>query len=424
MKKCPECGNELPDNALECNQCGYPFEEDSNSESIVHEVSDEKEKVTKTQVNENRNFPESEKGTKKSENLKKHRVKSIFAENNDIKKYISKKSVLFGLIAAIIIIGVIGKGIITEKIVIPNKQYKTAEQMLNNGKYEDAAKQFEKLGDFRDSSKRVDECYYEKGVEDLTKKYYEQAISSFEKSITYKDSKDKITESYYLWGVDTRENGNLIEASNYFEKCSDYKDSLEQYNECIYNYAKEVVKKSYNYDKAVEYLKKIDYKDSEELVEMYSHFSDGRLFNNRFYWFPEEYRIVINNVFEELDLDVYVDDMKTSEDLCQFTCYSGYSECATILLVGIDNENGYFNKIRLQGYLSNSNIVYPMIAIAGLLVENLQIDTAKEVVMELIDMDPAGSLTKDGVHYTYTNTGGFVVYEVEASGQDADSESL
>ena len=98
----------------------------------------------------------------------------------------------------------------TQKEIKNAEAYEEAEKLLASGDYDKAIAAFKKLGDYRDSSERVDKCYEEKlmflyeQAEKLASdgRQYEAAIA-FSQIIDYKDSRNRSLE---LWSKITYQN--------------------------------------------------------------------------------------------------------------------------------------------------------------------------------------------------------------------------
>ncbi len=61
-------------------------------------------------------------------------------------------------IAAAVLAAVIAIFVLVPQVVVSGRQYKAAEELLNNGQYEEALYAFENLGDYKDSEDKVAEC--------------------------------------------------------------------------------------------------------------------------------------------------------------------------------------------------------------------------------------------------------------------------
>lgn len=120
--------------------------------------------------------------------------------------------------------------------------YKQAEDLLNDGDYEEAAKAFRKLGDYADSESRVTEIYqllYDQAVALLDAGDYEEAISILEHLSDYENVEDDLEKARYLYAIELEDAGQYAEAFNIVSKISDnYLDAakLKKYIEANKDY--------------------------------------------------------------------------------------------------------------------------------------------------------------------------------------------
>ena len=158
-----------------------------------------------------------------------------------------------------VIIGVI---LLLTKVIIPNNNYNKAQALLAEGKYEEAAATFDKIGDYKDSADMIEECQYRAAVELLDSGKYEQAISAFINLGNYKNSSDMVFESYYRKAIDLMNVEDYGEAIPILEKISKYKDSKDIVLEYKYNKAVSDMESGY-FDDAISGFQELgDYKES------------------------------------------------------------------------------------------------------------------------------------------------------------------
>ena len=152
--------------------------------------------------------------------------------------------------------------------IIPEKQYNTAVEQLEQGNYQQAINEFEALNDYKDSAdmiletkykwaeslladKAYDEAYakfeevkgysdaadkmkdvrYAEAEEYLDKNGYQMAINLLGTLDGYKDSQVKVQEANYLWAEDYLQQGQFEEALTHFEKAGQYKDASARADE-------------------------------------------------------------------------------------------------------------------------------------------------------------------------------------------------
>ena len=94
-------------------------------------------------------------------------------------------------------------------------------------------------------------------------------------------------------------------------------DTSGMSDEEVYERALEYAKKVYKYDKAAELLRTIEgYKDSTELADRYEVMNTNRFIGGRFYWYPEEYALMLKQNIKSLgaEYEAEVTDEQTDED--------------------------------------------------------------------------------------------------------------
>lgn len=126
-----------------------------------------------------------------------------------------------------------------KKRVLQELVYQQAENLMTAEDYKGAAAEFEKLGDYKDSAARAEECNrlaplksrYNKAVKCLEEEKYADAIYYFDRASGYKDAdeqKDAVCEILYLQATGLLAEEKYWEAMALFEIIMDYKDSQEQ----------------------------------------------------------------------------------------------------------------------------------------------------------------------------------------------------
>lgn len=109
----------------------------------------------------------TEERRKRIEDKKAHRRKSV------------KKKYIITSVIMVVIVAIIAAGVMA--FMIPNNKYKDAKKMLNNKKYEQAAKEFTSLKGFLKSEAYLSEAYYNLGLQ-FMEKDEKNAIDYFKKS--------------------------------------------------------------------------------------------------------------------------------------------------------------------------------------------------------------------------------------------------
>lgn len=115
--------------------------------------------------------------------------------------------------------------------MILETKYKWAESLLADKAYDEAYAKFEEVKDYSDASDKMKDVRYTEAEEYLDKKGYQKAIDLFGMIDGYKDSQAKVQEANYLWAEDYLQQGQFEEALTYFEKAGLYKDAEARANE-------------------------------------------------------------------------------------------------------------------------------------------------------------------------------------------------
>lgn len=127
--------------------------------------------------------------------------------------------------------------------------YKKAEDLLKEGKYQEASAAFASLGKYSDAASRVNEPYYVQAEALLAEKKYDAASNAFRTAGDYKDAADRVMEPYYVKAEDLLAEGKTDEASAAFAALGDYLDSVSRRWEPYANMAAQLLE-SGDYDSA------------------------------------------------------------------------------------------------------------------------------------------------------------------------------
>ena len=161
-----------------------------------------------------------------------------------------------------------------------NNQYNEALKNYDEGNYELAILQLERLGDFKKSKKYIEESElyikYNMAKKHLEEGEYEKAENLFEELGSFLQSEKMVKEAKYRRAVDLFENKQYEEARLLFAQIEDYEDSsvykarcsmylLENEQQEIYICSKQLLDDN-NFEEAKQYFQQIiDYKDSNLL---------------------------------------------------------------------------------------------------------------------------------------------------------------
>ena len=162
----------------------------------------------------------------------------------------AKKNKKIAMIVAPILGVIIIFVIILNTVIIPNNKYNDAIALMEAGEYFKAITVFESLDEYKDSRKKISECYRAMDQAKLDKNYnnaiklmeegkYTEAISIFEAIDGHKDSKTKkdecetaIKEEKYNAAIALMTAEKYEEAISIFETIDEHKDSKTKKDEC------------------------------------------------------------------------------------------------------------------------------------------------------------------------------------------------
>ena len=169
----------------------------------------------------------------------------------------SKKNVAISIgIVILSIVGVIAIMYLSEGKK-QNDHYQSACENMKNGLYSEAIKEFDSLGDYKDTQEKKIECYYLLAKEEMGFSDYDSAIELLEKVKDYKDATMLIDECNFnllkddYYGVEDMP--DLIDGI--LEKCPNYKKAKDYINNLI---AKELE----YYANEEEYQEALDFLDT------------------------------------------------------------------------------------------------------------------------------------------------------------------
>lgn len=131
---------------------------------------------------------------------------------------IGKKVLIPMFAAAILVLGGVGF-LLYNFVFVPYKQYSSAEECVQEKKYDEAIKIYTELGDYKESKEKKAAAYYGKGSDLLEKGEFDKAVVAYKEAGKYKDSEECMLKCYY-------EKGNaLISEQNYEEAIQAYKNA-------------------------------------------------------------------------------------------------------------------------------------------------------------------------------------------------------
>ena len=279
---CDNCGCELGENSTKCPVCGKefpminPIQEDEEGTTVLTSSQQEHAGTEEPLGQPNAQIPGA----------------GISPDQSDlmIRKKGEKKGMSKGAKAALIIIPiliVIAIAVLAVIYVPKFRKYNEAEDLMTQGKVEEAVTLYKDLGNFKDSySKGNGEAYYKYAAE-LEKEgrnleaaeYYKKSANSMKAAedlgesndkesdgIDSSDAFDKADQCYYNAGMDQMNAASYDSAIEAFKNAGTYKDSSDKVIECTYKKAQALIG-SKDYDGAIEILSTIeDYSDVKNLL--------------------------------------------------------------------------------------------------------------------------------------------------------------
>ena len=180
--------------------------------------------------------------TKRDERLNaEHKKREAEQKELEARTERQKKNLKTGVLAAVII-AVLGTGtFVFTQILLPQNNYKKAEELLASGEYDKAIDAFEALGGYKDSAERAlqipDMQAYDIATKLLDAGDYDGAIAAFEELGDYKDSAELMQLASYQRANALLADGDYANAAAAFAALGDYADSPELAKEANYNYA-------------------------------------------------------------------------------------------------------------------------------------------------------------------------------------------
>ena len=250
--KCPECGREVSDSAVQCPQCGFGVAQYITRQRSIEKLHIEAEKEAFDYVMKQMAAQKEEEerlnqeynsavtlftnastareailarekfaalqGWKESDSyLKLCREKAdlYLTQENEKSERIQKRSLL--IVAVITAIIALSWAIFSYnyKILQPSKKYKQAQELFESGDIDNALIKFQELDGFKDSEIKVKECIYLQAQQHFTKKNFDDALYLFKELGEFKDSEEKIEECYYgLFGEKSYKNAKDIESGD------------------------------------------------------------------------------------------------------------------------------------------------------------------------------------------------------------------
>lgn len=345
---CYNCGFEVEKNTLICPVCGAVLQENQenteedktiliqgaseqeiseeegttvlsrNSESVfINEDEDETTVLSKS-------VPRSKTPVLTADQMTNERPEFLMHQEpiilNNLKKPENKSNPLIkAVIIALILAVAAGIGAVLWIYIPKFSKYNDAEEMLSDGKVEDAISLYTELSGFKDSDEKVNGgAYYQYATELFNDQDYQNAAIYYLKAaaFAYEDSENLSRESYYKYGENQRAALNYDEAAAAFASAGIYEDAEEREKECYYAKAETYFEAS-DYETAIDgYLSAGDYSDASEKIGIC------------YYYKAEEYRESEDylNAYDYYKKSEYDDYMDKAYDCLYQYAYAAYNE--------------------------------------------------------------------------------------------------
>ena len=180
--------------------------ESKKKERLAKEEAERIEKERREEENQRESARIAEEKRKEQEQrAEEARIAAVAAKRR------MKKIAVIASITAILVIVV---GVFVKRVIIPENQYKAAEELLAAGDYDEAIEAFDALGDYKDANDRKEEAdnqrVYVQAKESLAAGDYENAIPYLKELGDYRDSAElliELYEIYYKKGVELLSGG-------------------------------------------------------------------------------------------------------------------------------------------------------------------------------------------------------------------------
>lgn len=285
------------------------------------------------------------------------------------------------LCAAAAVIIIAAASLFTKNFLIPNSAYQKAVAMAENGQYDEAVSAFRELGDFKDSSAKINETYLQKaealagsgsypeamevleqtGLLDMNyqgseqlyldsiyqmakQAYdsgdYQSAIKGFEKVPGYENADQYVADSKYTLAEQAYEQGSFDDAISAFQKMGDYEDAAQRALQIGYE-AAEASYAAGDYDKAISYFQSLgDYEDAAQRVEALTYEAGVGCLQNENY----------------TDAVKYLKSIPDYEDASAKLLEAKYSYCSATKDNPTDTTKSYIRDLQKENYADSASM--------------------------------------------------------------------
>ena len=322
-RKCPVCGKEFPvinpvqpDNNIEGPAADKVDNSLSESQNDQQQV-DEDSTVVLQQPPINQTFVQPQQQVSYAGSQKMPTPdQDIMIKKKGEKKGMSKGAKAALIIIPVVIIAAIG---VMAFVYVPKfRKYNEANDLMTQGKVEEAVSIYKDLDKFKDSYRKANGDAYYEYAQDLEKEgknleaaeYYKKSANSRKSAENYSkssdgseedysssDAFDKADQCYYNAGMDQMNAASYDAAIDAFKNAGSYKDASDKVIECTYKKAQALIT-SKEYDDAIDILSTIeDYSDSAKLLSQCYYNKADEFFKSGKY--DEAYELYIKSEHDD-----------------------------------------------------------------------------------------------------------------------------
>ncbi len=153
--------------------------------------------------------------------------KCLAAEKEQARRNAAKKkrNSILGVVAAAVAVVVL---LLVTKVIIPASNYRKAESLRANGRYEEAVAAFTNAGGYSDAATQIRATYYAEGEAKREAGEWTEAVEAFKNAGDYSDAATQIKATYYAEGEAKRAAEDWDEAREAFASAGDYSDAATQ----------------------------------------------------------------------------------------------------------------------------------------------------------------------------------------------------
>lgn len=253
MKNCPNCGTEISDNALFCNNCGTKIDQTNEAEAASSQAQPQ--------------LPSEEVKQEEAEAAPAAAPEAAPVAAAPAKKKSPVLPIVLCCSAAAVVLAAAGSSVYLLKFV-PEKKYNEAAAAFEEGNYEAAASEFEAVGAYKNAKDRAAEAnaagHYANGKKAFDEGDYEKAKTEFEAAGNY-DSAEYYAEQselgiHYAKGVYLSSYGDKEKAVEELTLAESFKDAKQLAGKILIELGDKAAEAE-DYAKAATYWSKAEFYD-------------------------------------------------------------------------------------------------------------------------------------------------------------------